>query len=139
MRCLVFHTHCTTFVMLHKALATSSWKRKYFTSPKAVTQTKYKITYDTLSYCYTPCMVAFSTIFLLVEILQQPIRSFAIAVIKATTDNKMKATMRKRRKSLSETDVKSDIAFLLGPPIEITNCESLIIFLTYRSTTKSHC
>ena len=38
----------------------------------------------------------------------------------------MKATMRKRRKSLSETDVKSDIAFLLGPPIEITNSESLI-------------
>ena len=39
----------------------------------------------------------------------------------------MKATMRKRRKSFSETDdVKSDIAFLLGPPtIEITNCESL--------------
>ena len=33
-------SYIVLFVMLHKALVTSPWKRRYFTSPKAVTPNK---------------------------------------------------------------------------------------------------
>ena len=33
-------SYIVLFVLLHKALATSSWKKRYFTSPKAVTPNK---------------------------------------------------------------------------------------------------
>jgi len=67
-------------------------------------------------------MVAFSTIFLLVKILQQPIRIFEISGFWSCHGEENACCHVKEHKKLRQkTDVKNDLAFCLEPFIEKTN------------------
>ena len=53
-------------------------------------------------------------------------------VEKATMDSKTETTSIKSIKTVSGTDVKSDLAFCLGPPVEKTNSGSITYFRAVR-------
>ena len=69
-------------------------------------------------------MVAFLTIFLLAENLQQPIRVFEIGGYWSCHGEQNASYHVRGQKSVSENGVKSDLAFCLRPFIKKTNSDT---------------